>query len=443
MKKAWFSFFLIALLPLPSFSKGYIILFKQAEITVTSLDHGAFQTLLQSSNEKSVEQLQKWLGESRGKSVKNLWLVRGSAVDLEDEQAKKLAREPWVSGVYADEFRQFIPDGFDLKVKDSVKDGDMSLWGLDRIGLKKIKQEFPSIDGNGVRVGILDTGIQGKHPEFSAPGPDGPRPSKFSYTALNYRDFVNGITSSPYDDHGHGTHVAGTIAGLTVGIAPRVSLVVGKIFTALGMGYDSVILEAMQWAFDPDNNPQTNDYPQVISNSWGADIGSALVQDIHLFQPFRLAIQAWIHGGITPVFAAGNSGMAPNGIPGGLPEPISVGAMESGDVIAEFSSRGPNLWRIGEIVLSLLKPDITAPGVKITSAFPGNKYATWSGTSMATPHVTGSIALILSANRKLKFSHIKELLLATSEKKVDVQYGYGILNAYELVKAALAYRGKP
>ena len=154
------------------------------------------------------------------------------------------------------------------------------------------------------------------------------------------------------------------------------------------------------------------------------------------FAPFLRAIQTWIHGGVIPVFAAGNSGKSPNGFPGGLPEPIAVGAIAPSGEIASFSSRGPNLWKVGQSILTFLKPDISAPGEKITSAYPGNKYATMAGTSMATPHVTGAIALALQANPKLKFSDIKKLLLQSSEKKIDTTFGYGILNAYEFVKSA-------
>lgn len=98
------------------------------------------------------------------------------------------------------------------------------------------------------------------------------------------------------------------------------------------------------------------------------------------------------------------------------------------------------MWKVGESVLTLLKPDISAPGEKIISAYPGNKYASMAGTSMATPHVTGAIALALQANPKLKFPDIKKLLLKSSEKKIDTHFGFGILNAYEFVKLAKSYR---
>ncbi len=126
----------------------------------------------------------------------------------------------------------------------------------------------------------------------------------------------------------------------------------------------------------------------------------------------------------------------PTSIQGGLPEVIAIGALDANDTLAEFSSRGPNLWKIGDLVLTLLKPDITAPGAKVTSSVPGNKYATFSGTSMATPHVAGAIALALQLNPKIHAAEAKALLSLTSDKKTDVNFGYGIMDAYRFVKAA-------
>ncbi len=409
-----------------AFADSYIVLFKQAEVAITSLDHGGFQSLLQTSNQKSVTQLQEWLG-GRGlsKGVDNLWMVRGAIVSIDDAAAKKLAKEPWVHGVYVDRVRKFVNPTTDITIGNSLKElgeDPASLWGLTKIGLQKIRAEFPYLDGSGVRVGVLDTGIQSKHPEL--PG-----------TAV-FKDFVNNLPRA-YDDHGHGTHVSGTISGKQVGIAPKVSLTMGKIFGAAGSGSDSTILRAMQWIFDPDSNPATNDFPQLVSNSWGGDLDpTATTYDIAEFAPYHIAIQAWIYGGIVPIFAAGNSGANPNGFPGGLPEALAVGAIDTDDTVAEFSSRGPNLWKIGDVVLSILKPDISAPGVKVTSAFPGNKFATWAGTSMATPHVSGTVALMLQANPKLTYAAIKDILMKSSDRKVDINYGYGILNAYQAVKLA-------
>jgi subtilisin family serine protease len=409
-----------------SWGKNYIVLFKQAETSIVALEHGAFQSLLQSSNQKNVEQLKSWMG-TRGinSEVKDLWISRGAALKLQEDAAKKLSHEAWVSGVFEDKVRQLIAPSPDLMVANSAKELGDDLWGLDRIGMTKIHAEFPNLDGRGIRVGIIDTGIQSHHPELVN-------------KPVVFKDFINHI-GSPYDDDGHGTHVAGTIAGNRVGIAGEASLIFAKAFAAGGASGDSSLIEAMQWIFDPDSDPNTNDFPQVVSNSWGGELDLDTLYNVEEFAPFVRAIETWIHGGIIPIFAAGNSGKAPNGFPGGLPEPIAVGAIAPQGEVASFSSRGPNLWKVGQSVITLLKPDISAPGEKIISTFPGNKYATMSGTSMATPHVAGAVALALQVNPKLKFADIKKLLLKSSEKKMDTQYGYGVLNVYELIKQAKTF----
>jgi len=412
-----------------SFSADYIVLFKQSEIAVGSLEHGAYTQLLQDYNKKSLSDLKDWLQRRKirsDKKIKDLWLIRGSTLSISDDTAQALGKEPWIQQVYEDKKRQMLPPKSQVAVGGSLGEvGENPLWGLERIGLQQIREEFPELTGSGVKVGILDTGIQSKHPELLG-------------KMNSFKDFVNGLKND-YDDHGHGTHVAGTIAGKDTGIAPQAEILMGKIFGAVGGGQDSEILEAMQWQFDPDGNPSTADYPRIISNSWGADLEEG-IHDISEFLPYHLAIQTWIQGGIIPVFAAGNSGKNPNGMPGGLPDVISVGAFDKNGDIADFSSSGPNLWKIGKVVLTVMKPDLSAPGVGIGSALPGNKYAAWDGTSMATPHVTGAIALLLQANPKLTYAEVKSLLLETSEKKADNQFGYGILNAYELVRAGIQKR---
>lgn len=428
MKKLFQVFLLSSILCAQMASaKSYIVLFKQAETSISSMEHGAFQSLLQTSNQKNVDQLKGWMG-SRGivGEVKDLWIVRGAALNLEEEAMKKLSHEAWVKGIYADKVRRLISPSLNLVVGNSIKELGEETWGLEKIGVNKLHQEFPELDGRGVRVGIIDTGIQSRHQEFIN-------------KEVIFKDFVNNIPSS-YDDHGHGTHVAGTITGNKVGIASEATVIFAKGFAAGGSGGDSSLINAMQWIFDPDGDPSTNDFPHLVSNSWGGELDLETIYDVEEFAPFVRAIQTWIHGGIIPIFAAGNSGKAPNGFPGGLPEPIAVGAITPSGELAAFSSRGPNLWKLGESVITLLKPDISAPGEKIISAFPGNKYATMAGTSMATPHVSGAVALALQANPKLKFSEVKALLLKSSEKKIDTQFGYGVLNAYELVKLAKAYR---
>jgi bacillopeptidase F len=404
-------------------AQNYVVLFKQSEVAVASLEHKDYVNLLQNANAKDVGSLKKWMNSHgvRSTTVNDLWLVRGAVVDVTASAAKQLKTEPWVSGVFVDQNRKLIKNPGKITVFEKSRDVDLSnLWGLENAGVYQLRKEMPSITGAGVRVGVVDTGVQSGHPEFFYSGT--PKPV--------FHDFVNSIPS-PYDDAGHGTHTAGTIAGSFTGVAPGASLYMAKGLTGGGWGFDSQLLSAMQWMVCPTGDPTSTDYPQIVSNSWGGDIPDGM--DIAEFAPYELAIQAWINAGIVPIFAAGNSGQNPNGFPGGLPEPIAVGAIGVDNTVADFSSRGPNIWKIGQMFVTLLKPDVSAPGVDIVSAYPGNKYAMMSGT----PHVAGIVALMLQANPKLTFAQVKGILLASSQVKTDVNYGYGIVNAYTAVKMAI------
>ncbi|MBX9768395.1 MAG: S8 family serine peptidase, partial [Bdellovibrionales bacterium] len=142
----------------------------------------------------------------------------------------------------------------------------------------------------------------------------------------------------------------------------------------------------------------------------------------------------WEKLGILPVFAAGNSGPRRQTVllPGACPSVLTVGATDSTDTIASFSSRGPVVWKTG----TFNKPDIVAPGVKVKSALPGGQYAEWSGTSMATPHVAGVAALLYQVKPDLNVADAKKFLLDGADPKandLNNEYGRGRLNALKSI----------
>jgi serine protease AprX len=286
-------------------------------------------------------------------------------------------------------------------------------WGVDKIEAPAVWQK--GITGKGVTVALVDTGIDATHPDLAyLPNTKNPK-------VLSWTDYVNGETS-PYDDNGHGTHVAGTISGtgangINTGVAPGTNLIVAKVFDSSGSGYDSNVILAFEWAI-------TNG-AKVINFSGGGPDDSA----------FGTTIDNTIASGVIPVVAAGNSGPSSSTIlcPGDEINSTTVGATDSSDNIASFSSRGP-------IILneqSYIKPDVTAPGVSITSTYPGGGYEVLSGTSMATPHVSGTISLMLQNNHNLKPSSIKDILESTAvdlgTPGRDNTYGSGRINAYNAV----------
>lgn len=234
-------------------------------------------------------------------------------------------------------------------------------WGVRRVNAPAA---WPTNRGSGVKVAIIDTGIDPTHPELAAR-------VKGGYNAID--------KDKPWhDDHSHGTHVAGITAATlngsgVVGVAPEADLYAVKVLTKEGSGSIFGILGGMMWCVE--------NGMQIANMSLGAPQGNSI---------FEYAVNMLVGGGVTLVAAAGNDGGAVN-FPAAYPAAIAVSALCpkegdpnpklcSGSPLATFSSRGPEV-------------DLIAPGVKIPSTVLGGEIKAYSGTSMATPHVTGLAAL--------------------------------------------------
>lgn len=295
-------------------------------------------------------------------------------------------------------------------------------YGLEKMRLPELRKKRPAADGRGVRVGILDTGIDESHPDLHG-------------KVIAFADFSERDERAPYDDHGHGTHVAGTIAGgfasgTLIGVAPAARLVVGKIFDEEGSADEDQILDGMQWIADPDGNPATDDAPHVVSNSWGNHVPGGDPQN----RAGCRAVSAWLKLSILPVFAAGNHGPRAQSVsvPAACPGSLGIGATDENDEIARFSSRGPVVWSTG----TWIQPVLSAPGVKTLSTGLNGRYVTMSGTSMATPHVAGAAALVIQAFPQAGTEEVGRLLIRGAidlgPVGQDPTYGYGRL---DLMKA--------
>jgi len=298
-----------------------------------------------------------------------------------------------------------------------------------------------SLAGESIIVANIDSGVQYDHPALAAAYrcAGGGLPS-----AACWYDATNPTITTPYDDNGHGTHTMGTMVGsnnpsltYTVGMAPEAKWIACKAFGSDGKATDSALESCAQWILAPNNNPSNR--PHIVNNSWGGDSANSWFQD---------EVQAWAAAGIFPVFSAGNSGSAStcNNIysPADYPESFAIAAHDSSRSIANFSSKGPLTNYYGQS--EYLKPEISAPGVYIRSSFPGNSYASYSGTSMAAPHVSGAVALLWSCNPTLvgEIDTTVELLEISAEKssKLDTcgspeigdgnyTFGRGYLNVYQ------------
>lgn len=412
------------------FAGRYVVLFsKTAETSRTGEDR--VQDELINVNAANVKVLESWMTDEKAwapgvaaVSIEDLWIAQAALVEIADEKVEDLRKQPFVEDVIKDFSENFLtPAANDLEIHaGNTPTSSMSLWGLNAIRLNEARRSFPNATGEGVKVGIIDTGIESNHVQFQR------------VQNVMFKDFVNGLPNA-YDDHGHGSHVAGTISGTATGIAPKATFIVAKALGALGGGTLSGLLAAMQWVANPDGNPQTKDGAKIVSNSWGAHASSRLM-DAGIWSPFERVLFNWVAMGMIPVFAAGNGGTSAYGIPGFFPATLAVAATQENGAIAYFSSRGPVHWIRRNFIESVFKPDLAAPGHRVTSAFPGGQYATWSGTSMATPHVSGALALAVQLKPNMNFKLAKLALISSANTRNDLNFGAGILDLPRLLQVA-------
>lgn len=243
--------------------------------------------------------------------------------------------------------------------RDAAGSGEVP-WGVARVDAPAA---WSSGQGAGVKVAVIDTGVDCTHPDLKCD------------LGAGYNVVDPG--TPPMDDNQHGTHCSGTIAGRqdgkgVAGVAPRATIIPVKVLDKDGSGSLSDIVKGINWA--------TKKGVDVISMSLGGASGSAALQR---------AINAALAKGVVVVAAAGNSGPDPDtvGYPAGYPGVIAVAASDSKDGVAKFSSRGAAVAFI-------------APGVDILSTVPGGGYAKFSGTSMACPHMAGLAALAIERGAK-------------------------------------------
>ncbi|WP_336207541.1 S8 family peptidase [Nonomuraea sp. LPB2021202275-12-8] len=252
-------------------------------------------------------------------------------------------------------------------------------------------------DGTGTTVAVLDTGVDAAHPDLAG-------------KVADRRDFTG--ENAAGDPHGHGTHVAGTVAGTgaasegrSKGVAPGASIVDGRVLGGDGSGQLSWIIDGMEWA-------AADKRAGIVNMSLGSpDSGGPLTAAVS-----ELSRQY----GTLFVVAAGNDGCdGCVGTPGDAPEALTVGAVDRDDQLAVFSNRGPIPADLA------VKPDVTAPGVSITAARSGGTtqdqpYVAMSGTSMATPHVAGAAALLSQARPGITGPELKSLLTGTAKPGADI-----------------------
>jgi bacillopeptidase F len=397
---------------------------------VSSLRNTALET-----QTEVMEYLEEAKQSGEVKSVQSFYVVNAIAVTATKDVMDKLATYPEVAKILPNETRQLITP-IQPKVKTSDKNSSTVEWGVERVGAPQVWDM--GIDGAGIVVASIDTGVQWEHPalmeKYRGYNPANPNQPDHQ---LNWFDAVGG-KETPYDDLKHGSHTVGTMVGSEpdgsnqIGVAPGAKWIAVKAFSERG-GNDVDLLEAGEWILAPkdaEGNPHPELAPDVVNNSWGGGPG--------LNEWYRPMVQNWRAANIFPVFAAGNDGFMGDGwinSPANYPESFAVAATDHDNALAWFSSRGPGPYEE-------TKPDVSAPGFNIRSSIPTNDYELMSGTSMATPHITGVIALLKQANASLTIDQIEELLTSTAIPLTDSEfssspnygYGHGFVNAYNAIK---------
>jgi serine protease AprX len=388
-----------------------------------------------------------------GRLGRKLRLIDGMVVELPNRLIKKLAERSEILSIH-----------YDRPIS-----GHMSRTAVST-GAREVRAEY-GYDGAGVGVAVIDSGI-GRHDDLGYTG------NSYKVRVVNgqrltaFVDFVENRTE-PYDDNGHGTHVAGIIAGdgydsygAHAGIAPAAHLVSLKVLNGQGSGYISDVIAAFEWAVA--NRVAHN--IRVINLSVGARVTESYETD-----PLTLAAKRAVDAGIVVVTAAGNLGQKTAGLvkktqygsitaPGNAPWVLTVGAYSTqgtlsrwDDKVAPYSSRGP------AAIDYVAKPDLVAPGTGVvslaepTSLFYLTKasyllkgsrwtsskpYLSLSGTSMASPVVAGTVALMLQANPNLTPNLVKGILQYTAQTRHydALTQGAGFLNAEGAVKLARYFR---
>jgi serine protease AprX len=394
-----------------------------------------------------------------GKAGKKLALLKAHVAEVANSRLASLASDPRVERVYVDR------PAFATMERTSAAIG--ATLARDELG----------VTGAGVGVAVIDSGVSGWHEDLYMER-DGSPYGAYVPRVVHFKDFQNPYASDefasffveyPYDDYGHGTHVAGIIAGngydslgARTGVAPRANIVGLKVLDANGQGYISDVIAALDYAISVKDAYNI----RVINLSVGAGVFESYETD-----PLAQAARRAVDAGIVVVAAAGNLGKRSSdgqvqygGItsPGNAPWVLTVGASShqgtvsrKDDTIGAFSSRGPS-W-----IDFSAKPDLVAPGVGTESTvepystlalryssymLPGSDPMLWyspylalSGTSMAAPVVSGTIALMLEANPSLTPNAVKAILQYTSQVVPSQDFltqGAGMLNARGAVRMA-------
>ena len=364
------------------------------------------------------------------------WTSRSMPLRLERDELRRLPDE--VDNIKSIHLNRHLSLPLTMEARPlQIETDDIfaSTWGLEQIKTLAVWGAYGA-RGDGVTIGLLDTGIDATHPDLA---------DKVAHWAEfdSLGNLVEGATARDSDEHG--THCAGTLvggnaSGRFIGVAPEAKLAAALVLNGDEGGTDAQVLAGIDWAVE--------NGVDVISLSLGG-----LVMDAETPSTYTEAIFTCNEAGIPVVAAIGNEGQQTTGSPGNDLFALSIGATDPRDRVAGFSGGRTQIIRESDYIapdylpLPYSKPDLSAPGVAIYSCVPGGGWKSFSGTSMATPHVAGAIALLLSATGiKEKETGVHRAYLIQDlingavedlgESGQDHRYGFGRLDALRAIDFA-------
>jgi hypothetical protein len=368
------------------------------------------------------------------------WVANVVKVTGDGALAGELARRPDVVRILPDTHHDIPEPPKDTKPLAQV---DSVEWNVSNVRADDVWEDF-GVTGDGIVIANIDTGVDYRHPALvgSYRGNQGNNVFDHNHNWFDPSNVCGSPSVEPCDNAGHGTHTMGTMVGddrgaNQTGVAPGATWIAAKGCEDWYCS-DSALLASGQWIVAPTDlrgrNPRPDLAPNIVNNSWGGGKDNPFYSEI---------VDTWVAAGIFPAFSIGNLGAGCDSAasPGDYPQSYGTGAYDYYGNIAYFSSRGPGQG-------DDLKPNISAPGVAVRSSIPGGQYTVWDGTSMASPHVAGAVALAWSAAPALigDIAATRELLDGTAIDTRDDQcggteddnnvYGEGKLDAYALVEAS-------
>ncbi|MBI2651197.1 S8 family serine peptidase [Candidatus Woesearchaeota archaeon] len=379
-----------------------------------------------------LESIDKNIDEKSDNAIGNEYtkVFNGISLDITPEEAEMLKKSPYIKNVYPNYITKVSLENSVPYIKAN------SAWSMR-------DTQGRAITGKGVTIGIIDTGVDYTHPDFGSC-------TKKKYAEKKCLKFIEGYDfvdedNDPMDENGHGTHVASTAAGNSAikGVAPDAKIVPYRVMDRSGMGKSDDIIASIERSVDPNNDGDFSDHLDIISLSLGHDCrnyANAYTEDGDACSPNdpeSKAISAAADKGVLPVVAAGNSASEYSlifgfislgntiGSPGLSSKALTVGAIDN-DKVADFSSIGPVFISMDRNE-ELIKPDVVAPGVGICAALSSEHekhlddlkckddlHVELSGTSMATPHVSGVAALVKQLHPDWSPEDIKSAIMSSA-----------------------------